>query len=157
MSDGAERKRLAAEKMRAWRATPDGKESVRRQNEKRKAKIAAWHAEHPERMREIKRASALRCRTPEIVAFHNHRARSRRLGLPALGVTPDEWLEIMEIFGGRCAYCNEPTTGRDHIEPLSRGGLDVAENVVPACIHCNSRKYNKTLLEFVVSGGGLCA
>ncbi|ADV27032.1 HNH endonuclease [Pseudoxanthomonas suwonensis 11-1] len=47
-----------------------------------------------------------------------------------------------------CLYCGQqfprPQLTRDHVIPLSRGGLDIWENVVSACFHCNSRKSNRT-------------
>lgn len=47
-----------------------------------------------------------------------------------------------------CLYCGKPTSRqhltRDHVEPLSRGGRDIWENVVAACFHCNSRKGGRT-------------
>ncbi len=47
-----------------------------------------------------------------------------------------------------CMYCgrhcarNELT--RDHVHPLSRGGRDIWENVVSACLTCNLKKGNRT-------------
>ena len=47
-----------------------------------------------------------------------------------------------------CLYCGEQfhrsTLTRDHVQPVSKGGLDIWENVVSACFHCNSRKGNRT-------------
>ncbi|GAB3060340.1 HNH endonuclease [Stenotrophomonas tumulicola] len=47
-----------------------------------------------------------------------------------------------------CLYCGQqfsrPVLTRDHVKPLSKGGLDCWENVVTACFHCNSRKSNRT-------------
>ncbi len=47
-----------------------------------------------------------------------------------------------------CLYCGQhrqrPVLTRDHVMPLSKGGLDVWENVVTACFHCNSRKSDRT-------------
>ena len=47
-----------------------------------------------------------------------------------------------------CMYCGQHYTRaeltRDHVLPLSRGGLDVWENVVAACLACNTRKGSKT-------------
>ena len=36
---------------------------------------------------------------------------------------------------------------RDHVQPVSRGGRDVWENVVSACRRCNHRKDDRTLAE----------
>ncbi|MGD2083922.1 MAG: HNH endonuclease [Chromatiales bacterium] len=43
-----------------------------------------------------------------------------------------------------CMYCgirfSKSTLSRDHVTPLSRGGVDHWTNVVTACLRCNSRK-----------------
>ncbi len=48
----------------------------------------------------------------------------------------------------RCQYCGraQPQTqlNLDHVVPLSRGGLSTWDNVVCACVACNSRKGNRT-------------
>ena len=47
-----------------------------------------------------------------------------------------------------CAYCGDAMNflrlTRDHIRPVSRGGLDTWMNVVTACRHCNGQKRNRT-------------
>jgi 5-methylcytosine-specific restriction endonuclease McrA len=47
-----------------------------------------------------------------------------------------------------CAYCGGEFSfirlTRDHIRPVSRGGLDTWMNVVTACRHCNGLKRNRT-------------
>ena len=60
-------------------------------------------------------------------------------------LTSQEWLDILEKYNYRCAYCgiefdceNLPT--KDHIIPISKGGDNTKENVVPACQSCNSKK-----------------
>ncbi|MBS3897077.1 MAG: HNH endonuclease [Xanthomonadaceae bacterium] len=51
----------------------------------------------------------------------------------------DQWL---------CLYCGadgrRSTLTRDHVLPTSKGGRDVWENVVAACLHCNSKKGGRT-------------
>lgn len=49
---------------------------------------------------------------------------------------------------GICWYCGEEATTRDHVTPRSRGGTDDPENLVPACVRCNSQKRDKTLEEY---------
>ena len=43
-----------------------------------------------------------------------------------------------------CMYCGQAFARqqltRDHVQPVSRGGIDSWENVVAACFSCNSRK-----------------
>ncbi|UNK41622.1 HNH endonuclease [Luteimonas sp. S4-F44] len=47
-----------------------------------------------------------------------------------------------------CLYCGRQvgrqSLTRDHVAPLSQGGLDIWENVVSACVACNSRKGGRT-------------
>ncbi len=47
-----------------------------------------------------------------------------------------------------CLYCGREfqrsSLTRDHVQPVSKGGRDIWENVVTACFHCNSRKGNRT-------------
>ncbi len=78
----------------------------------------------------------------------------RRTGKQFPGLTKEEWLSIVELFGGRCAYCIRPVAEpeREHLLPLSRGGEDVADNVVPACKSCNSSKGKLTPVEYLMSG-----
>ncbi len=133
-----------AEKARAWRlANP---EKAREMNARRRGAHKAWCAAHPERVREIKQRSQLKNRTPERVAWVNHRQRARRFGVPGPGVTPREWGEIMELFGAKCAYCLSSATERDHVVPMARGGADSVDNVVPCCSRCNLSKSSKTLI-----------
>ena len=48
----------------------------------------------------------------------------------------------------RCQYCGrvfaQSELNLDHVVPLSRGGVSTWENVVCACVSCNSRKGNRT-------------
>lgn len=47
-----------------------------------------------------------------------------------------------------CLYCGRQCARgeltRDHVMPLSRGGLDIWENVVTACLSCNLQKGGRT-------------
>jgi len=47
-----------------------------------------------------------------------------------------------------CMYCGEhfsyESLSRDHIRPISAGGLDVWDNVVTACKRCNNYKAGRT-------------
>jgi 5-methylcytosine-specific restriction endonuclease McrA len=46
-----------------------------------------------------------------------------------------------------CQYCFKQGDTMDHVEPRSRGGRHVWENVVTACKRCNAKKDDKLLSE----------
>jgi len=65
-------------------------------------------------------------------------------------LTSEEWLNILKEHNFKCVYCgvcfdenNLPT--RDHIIPISKGGDNTKNNIVPSCRNCNSKKYNKII------------
>lgn len=65
-------------------------------------------------------------------------------------LTSQEWLDILEAYNYRCAYCDiefdcENLPERDHVIPISKGGDNIKENVIPACRSCNAKKNNKIL------------
>jgi 5-methylcytosine-specific restriction endonuclease McrA len=47
---------------------------------------------------------------------------------------------IFAEWNHQCAYCTDPADTLDHVLPRSRGGLTVAENLIPACRRCNGAK-----------------
>jgi len=53
---------------------------------------------------------------------------------------------VLQRDGHVCQYCGfsgEPLS-IDHVQPRSRGGADVWDNVTTACLPCNVRKGNRT-------------
>jgi len=63
-------------------------------------------------------------------------------------LTAQEWLDILEEYNYRCAYCDvefevENMPHKDHVIPITKGGHNVKENIVPACQSCNSKKGTK--------------
>ena len=64
--------------------------------------------------------------------------------------TLQEWREKCALFANLCAYCGEPKPlQRDHRVPLTRGGTNDIDNIVPACASCNASKHTKTDREFI--------
>jgi hypothetical protein len=63
-------------------------------------------------------------------------------------------LKILQRFNGKCAYCQyyEPTTW-DHIIPGAKGGEATLDNLVPACMTCNSSKGSKDVLLWLQQQG----
>ena len=68
-----------------------------------------------------------------------------------------EWIELLKKHDNLCYYCGVRMTKtpgikqrtRDHIKPISKGGSDKIENIVPACRSCNSKKGKLTINEFL--------
>jgi len=69
------------------------------------------------------------------------------------GHTEAEWDTCVREHGFLCFYCGRPLCVnsldpelelvKDHLCPVSRGGVDYIWNIVPACSHCNGLKGNK--------------
>jgi 5-methylcytosine-specific restriction endonuclease McrA len=54
-----------------------------------------------------------------------------------------QWRQsIKDAFGCKCAYCGVESDKLtlDHVHPKTKGGEDLATNIVPACVHCNHSK-----------------
>lgn len=65
---------------------------------------------------------------------------------PILGMSPDVWRLIREMYGNRCYYCGRGG-GRlqmEHRVPLARNGKNDISNIVPACERCNREKGIRT-------------
>ena len=56
---------------------------------------------------------------------------------------------ILKRDNNICQYCGIKSLSLtiDHIEPKDRGGRNTWYNLVAACMSCNSRKGNKTLIQ----------
>ncbi len=123
------------ERIRRWRG--ENPESAREacrhwrnaNPEKARANSTRWHRENPSKARD-----------------NNRRRKSLiRAGRKAslVPLTLQQKGERFAMFGDRCAYCGSrpkaPLTV-DHVLALSKGGLDEAANVIPACGRCNKSK-----------------
>jgi 5-methylcytosine-specific restriction endonuclease McrA len=61
-------------------------------------------------------------------------------------------IEAVNLHGWHCHYCKKildiKSITLDHLTPFSRGGLNVIENIAPACGTCNRSKGTKTAEEY---------
>ena len=80
----------------------------------------------------------------------NRAKRHTRRAASVGRLTSDEWLDLVAKYDGRCAYCGTmpDVLHADHRTPLSRGGTNTIDNILPACGPCNAHKYTKTEAEF---------
>jgi hypothetical protein len=80
------------------------------------------------------------------------RARARNAEVT---LTLVEWLEALQYFHWRCAYCQEkPFQIMSHYLPLPQGGLTVM-NCLPACYHCrhSQKKMNERIQGYFATVG----
>lgn len=132
-----------------------------------KAKIAAKNARWYEENREeiIRRQAEYKRRNPHIGAASFQRmyaargdeirargrisAQNRRIAMGDGVVTSEDWVQILDEYGHKCAYCDKGgPLEMDHIVPLARGGPHSPENIAPACSKCNRSKGAKLLAEW---------
>ena len=88
----------------------------------------------------------------EYIKKYKHSRRSRDKGL-IYTLTPNDWRECVEYFGGSCAYCGD-TKGKleqEHIVPSSKGGHYTKQNIIPACRQCNLGKLDKDMVSWYTS------
>ena len=65
--------------------------------------------------------------------------------------TKKEWLHEQNLEKRQCIYCGSvENLQTEHIIPKSRGGPDIAENLVNSCRDCNLKKGTKNIFEFCV-------
>lgn len=105
-----------------------------------------WYQENRERI--LQRAKEYQKINPEIPLRNNHKRRARIAGNGGSYEIEELTAKFNEL-GNVCYYCGIP--GKmviEHMTPISRGGTNNIDNIVPACSSCNSRKHSKTAAEF---------
>lgn len=92
-------------------------------------------------------------KNPSLIGRGNQKRRAREAGVIAT-FTDEEWEFAKKFFDHRCCYCDqEVLLQREHFIPLEQGGPYSADNIIPACISCNSSKRNLLFDEWA-SGRG---
>ena len=129
----------------------------------RRAAVRRWYGRNSEKVLEQMRLERRAAGVPErrvgndpvklkISRKRGHDTRRAKENGARGAHTIEEWERVLRDHGWRCVYCKTDLTQgvatRDHKIPLSRGGTDYIQNIVPACRSCNSRKQAKTFHEF---------
>lgn len=62
-------------------------------------------------------------------------------------------LKVFERDSYLCKYCDKQltrfTATLDHVQPVSKGGDNSIANLVTACLHCNSRRGNRPVMDII--------
>jgi 5-methylcytosine-specific restriction endonuclease McrA len=93
-----------------------------------KNRVKSWQSRHPEKPFEYN-------------AIRRLRLTSSRFEIKKA--------EIDNLLSKPCFYCQQTQSNSlDHIIPLVRGGRHAIGNLIGACRPCNSKKQDKTIMEF---------
>lgn len=86
---------------------------------------------------------------PHIQFNHNNKRRQLEES-QGRGINKEQWLEIMNFFGWKCAYSDESLTPDnrtiDHIIALNNGGLNEPWNCIPCLDSYNSSKCTQDMV-----------
>lgn len=101
---------------------------------------------------------------PEEIAICRERmAKLNAIELPPVDYTKDgdfynvesNRVKIFERDGYKCHYCEKQLTRfnatLDHIQPVSKGGDNSKDNLVTSCLHCNSRRGARPVMDAIIS------
>lgn len=97
------------------------------------AYLKDWRRRNPEKSHAYVRAATIK----------------RRRAAGGQSFAAAEWLALLAWHNGSCAYCGSKVLVEiDHRIPLTRGGSNLIDNILPACRRCNRRKGTMTEDEF---------
>jgi 5-methylcytosine-specific restriction endonuclease McrA len=140
--------------MNAYRSDPEKKEAM-----KTRKKVYDSDPEVKEaRKNFMKTYNHAYLKTPagKLSAFNARCKRRDSIGFTTLA----DWLFIQEHFNRKCAYCASSRSKilqREHVIPVSSGGVSWLYNLVPACKKCNNSKHNSDWLTWFRSQPFYCA
>lgn len=123
--------------------------------DKQKSYWQKWYEENRKKRADYHRH--YQTEKPEVIIQKSRKRRNAKNG--ARGTfTEAEFQEILEESNYRCFWCDKQLVDgditRDHYIPLTRGGSDYIDNIVPACVSCNCKKRNKLPYEFKAAKAG---
>lgn len=159
--------RSRATKRKKWAENEEYREEQKAKSREFRTNTPEYFQEYRERNGEKLRAESRRYNKSEAGRKATRKYRHSEKGRMALRIcdarrynkerklphdfTLDDWQEILTVFGGRCAYCDEEVDKleQDHFIPVAMEGGYERGNILPACPSCNRRKSDKSPLNFL--------
>ena len=140
----------------AWYTAQPHIRDRRKQRDSQPEHIEARRRTDAKRDKTTKRRLYKRRYSREYFQQHPEKRRRKALSRSAesgveCSLTPHHWYRLLAIFNNTCAYCGVSDTKlvQEHWIPLSKDGPYSADNIVPSCASCNSKKHTKTGKEFL--------
>jgi 5-methylcytosine-specific restriction endonuclease McrA len=103
----------------------------------------AWHRKHKDRQRGYVKAS--HAKRPEYYRLLRRVYEAARRARFRGSFTAAEWESLKVFYGGFCLCCavhdSEMPLHADHVEPVSKNGMNCIWNIQPLCQPCNSSKF----------------
>ena len=125
------------------------KEYRKNNAEKNKKQCKEYYKNNTDKIREQKKEYYKN--NPDKV-FNQCNKRRQRLENQGMGITKEQWLDMMKYFDFKCAYSgkslNKDNRSIDHVKPLVKGGLNEIFNCVPCDRSINSSKQHKDFMEW---------
>lgn len=135
------------------------KANRKKYNENNREKINEYNKkylkEHPEIRKAQKKRYAATENGHKALKEKDRRKRQRRRakekGLES-SLTAKQWEDCKSFFDGHCAYCGcEGEMAQEHFIPVANGGEYSRDNILPACLLCNSHKGSRDFFEWYPS------
>lgn len=119
-----------------------------RDNNKEKVLQRGKDYYHRNKDKVLKRTKEYRKENPDLYKVIQQR-RKARLARVENTFTKQEWKKAQEHFNYKCAYCGKSCDlSQDHFIPVSKGGEYTINNIIPACLSCNSHKHNADFFDW---------
>lgn len=102
----------------------------------------AWRRANLDKHREY--CKRWRKNNPDKIRMQGHRRRANQKQVKS---EPYDFGAICNHYGNKCLRCGRKDVKLtiDHIVPISRNGDDIASNIQPLCLACNSGKRDKSI------------
>lgn len=146
------------ENKRRYRNNPEpAKVRARRRRIEKKVELQVWYKVYnrrPDVMERHRISQRGKYRPNHHLAVIRYRSRKRNL--PDT-FSAEEWEFALQYFGHSCAYCgSSERLTVDHFVPLTSPECPgtVAENMIPACLSCNSSKRDNDPISWLIARFG---
>ena len=139
------------ERAKQWRiANPEKRREISLRyfhghKDKYKVNGRRWWTNNPEK--QYAKSKRFRLKHPNYWRMARQKSKALKRQLPST-LTTSEWEQIKAEWGFACAYCGKSwmdcKLAQEHVIPVIQGGPYIADNIVPACKSCNSKKGGRT-------------